>query len=603
MIFSKKNNGWDWKRYQIPLFLIVIVGIGFFLRLYEIGDWLHFELDQARDVRVIDRALEGSPLDLPLLGPKAGGTFLRLGPGFYYLEYIGALLYDDAAIGGAVMVALTSGASILLFFLFIQPLFSARMTLALTLLFSVSAYGVLYGRFAWNPNFLPFFVLLGLYALLRAVDHQEKYPGRWLMVSALGVGLGTQMHFLAFLALPLIAFLFLIIKRPKIALQFWIGAFGIVAVLYFPMVLNEIATGGLNTQEFFGAVSEKSTKEDHPLIEKMVRNVSEFSLHSIVTLSGFEGATFPAIVIKEGVFGSICDEKCDRGKWYGVAGVMWFAMASILLLRRFLREEQGKTADVLLLSLLWFGVTFVLFMPLSYGIAPRFFLLNAPLFFLLLGLFLTFFQNLFFHNKKIGSIASILAVLVLVISNSSFLAKRFSELARAGTEAIESAPDRILKERVRVTYEQESAIIDFLERQSALRGGVPVYMFSEPQYRRALKYLLEQRGVENDVLGFSGIYRQGVYFLIIRTQSNIENGLKKYMESYTVGETTSFGTLIAIELFPHPEAIMGERQDFSVEEKASASKAPPRYTLREFLARSNTQEKEEDDEDESLNQE
>ncbi len=603
MNFSKKNSVRDWKRYQIPLFLIVIIGIGLFIRLYEIGDWLHFELDQARDARVIDRTLEGDPLDLPLLGPKAGGTFLRLGPGFYYLEYIGAELFGGAVIGGAVMVALASAASILLFFLFIKPLFLSRMTLALTLLFSISTYLVLYGRFAWNPNFIPFFALLGFYSLLRAVDNEEKYQGRWLLVSALGLGLGTQMHFLAFLALPMIALLFLIIKRPKIALKFWIGALFLVLVLYLPMALNEIATGGLNTQEFFGALSEKSTKEDHPIIEKVVRNVSEFSLHGIVILTGFEGATFPAIIIKDGTFGSVCDEKCDRGKWYGVVSIMLLGLASLTLFKRFLREERGQAADTLLLSFLWFGVTFALFLPLSYGVAPRFFLLNAPLFFLLLGVFLNFLQDLLFRDKRVGQAATFCIVMLFVALNGYFLLQRFSELKQAGIKAVESAPDRILKERVRVTREQQLAIVDFLQAQATLRGGVPIYMFSEPQYRRALKYLMEQRGMENDVLGFSGIYRQGVYFLIIRTQSSMENGLKKYRESYTVGETTSFGTLIAIELFPKPEAIMGERQNFSIEEKASVSKAPPRYTLREFLARSSTQEKEEGNEDEFLNEE
>lgn len=602
MSFSQKNRVYYWQRYQIPLFLIIIIGLGFFLRLYEIGDWLHFELDQARDARVIDRALEGNPLDLPLLGPKAGGTFLRLGPGFYYLEYIGALLFNNAALGSAMVVALASTASIFLFFLFIKPLFASWMSLALTLLFSVSPYLVLYGRFAWNPNFMPFFALLGLYALLRAVDQEEKYQGRWLMLSFVALGLGTQMHFLAFLALPTIAFLFLIIKRPKIALKFWLGAFGIVAVLYLPMTLNEVATGGLNTQEFFGALSEKSTKEDHPLIEKMVRNVSEFGLHGIVILSGFEGATFPAIVIQKGTLGSVCDAKCDRGKWYGVLGIVLLGLASILLLKRFLTEKNKQATDVLLLSLLWLGVTFILFLPLSYGIAPRFFLLNAPLFFVLLGVLLVSLQDIFWRDKKNRYIFACLVMIGLIALNGYFLVKRFSELARAGTQAIESAPDRILKERVRVTYEQELALIDFLEEQATLKGGVPIYMFSEPQYRRALKYLLEQRGLENDVLGFSGIYRQGVYFLIIRTQSNVENGLKKYMESYTVGTTTSFGTLIAIELFPKPEAIMGERQDFSIEEKTSASKAPPRYTLREFLTRNDAKEKE-DGEDELLNEE
>ncbi len=74
---------------QAIFLLAAIILVGVFLRAYNFSDWLHFELDQARDARVIDEGLKGSFLDLPLLGPKAAGTALRLPPGFYYLEYFG----------------------------------------------------------------------------------------------------------------------------------------------------------------------------------------------------------------------------------------------------------------------------------------------------------------------------------------------------------------------------------------------------------------------------------------------------------------------------------------------------------------------------------
>jgi hypothetical protein len=123
-------------------------------------------------------------------------------------------------------------------------------------------------------------------------------------------------------------------------------------------------------------------------------------------------------------------------------------------------------------------------------------------------------------------------------------------------------------------------------------------MWSEPQYRRALKYLLEKEGVENAVLGFDGIYAEGAYYLILRTQSDLEDALKKYRVNYEVGETTSFGTLVAIELFPKPEAIQKVRQDFSVV-KPNDSQGLPRYTWREFFERRSATHDESDAEDEA----
>ena len=95
---------------------------------------------------------------------------------------------------------------------------------------------------------------------------------------------------------------------------------------------------------------------------------------------------------------------------------------------------------------------------------------------------------------------------------------------------------------------------------------------------------MERRGVEIAVLGFDGIYRQGVYFLILRAHSNHEDALLKYRTYYTIGPKTDFGTLVVFELIPRPEVYIGERQDFS-SKKPSDSSAPPRYTWREWFDR------------------
>lgn len=579
---------------QLVIFgLVIIIGLGFFLRTYHFSDWLHFELDQARDARVIDTALEGGATDLPLLGPKAGGTFLRLAPGFYYLEYLSALVFGGSPAGMAGFVAVLSILAIPLFYLLLRRYFAQRLSLGLTLLFSASAYFVMYGRFAWNPNLLPFFVLLGFYALLRAVDHNEARKGLWFLVSVFSLILATHFHFLAFLALPVIFALFLIIRHPRFSLKVWLGALVIALALYLPMVLNEKETGWLNTKEFFEAITSKSNKSDHSLAEKAIRNVSEHALAGMVIATGNESGTFPAIVIggEQESVGWACDSRCDKGKWYGVAAVVIFGMSLFTLVWFFWKEGERKHRDFLWLSGIWFAVTFGLFLPLAYDIAPRFFLLSGPLFLILIGLLLQAVWK-FFGERKIGRQIVGSIILLLAVSNLYSLNHRFDELSRAGTDAIDSAPDRILKERIRVTLAQQNAIVDFLEKRSVVTG-YPVYMWSEPQHRRALKYLLEQRGIENAVLGFDGIYREGIYYLILRAQSDLEDALKKYRASYTVGETIAFGTLVVIELLPKAEAIIGVRQDFS-KPKPSDSLAPPRYTWREFFNRNaaSQQEKE-----------
>lgn len=577
--------------------LLAIIGLGIFLRVYNFSEWLHFELDQARDARVIDRALVGGIADLPLLGPKAGGTYLRLPPGFYYLEYLSALVFGGSPSGMAEFAAVFSILSIPLFYFFLRRYFPKPLSLGLMLLFSVSAYFVMYGRFAWNPNLLPFFILLSFYALLRAVDHNETRKGLWFLISVFSLVLATHFHFLAFLALPIIFIIFLIIRRPIFSWKIWIGALIIAFILYLPMILNEKEVNFSNTKEFFQAITEKSEKNDHSLAEKFLRNISGQALGGLVIVSGFEGGTFPVFVIggeKEWI-GWACNSRCDRGKWYGVAAVLALIAGLLSFVWFWLKIEEQKHKDFFWLCGIWFAVTFTLFLPLSYDIVPRFFLLSGPLFFIFLGLLLKALCK--FFDRRIVFVV----ILLLAISNLYFLNNRFGELSRAGMEAVKNAPDRILKEHIRVTLSQQNAIVDFLEKRSK-ETGYPMYMFSEPQHRRALKYLMEKRGIQNAVLGFDGIYREGIYYLILRAQSDLEDALKKYKVNYTIGKTTSFGTLVAIELHPKPEAIIGERQDFS-KTKPSDSKAPPRYTWREFFARNAAQSQDEETELEKMEEE
>lgn len=577
---GRKNFSW------LTVVLILVIAVGTFLRFYHFSDWLHFELDQSRDARVVDDALSGGPGELTLLGMKAGGTSLRLGPGFYYLEYLSGLVFGPDPIGMAMFVPILSVFSIVLFFLFARRYFSKWLSIGLSFLFSVSAFLTMYGRFAWNPNPIPFFALLGFYSMLRSVETDGRYRGRWLVVAAFSIGFATHLHFLAFLALPAIAVSFLFIRRPRFPFRVWLVAGFAASVLYLPVVLNEFSTGAANSEAFISAVTEKSTKEDHSLAAKLVRNVIEHGQGFLVVSSGYEwGDFFEFRNVGTGIE-TVCDAGCRNG-WPYVAGSMAvFFLGSLSLLGLWWKEHDRRRADLLLLSLLWLLIPFFLYLPLAYGFAPRFFLVTAPVPFLLLG-FLSEAAGRIFPWKKAVLAGTAIGIVILSASNLYYLFHRFDQLERAPHESVLSPADRILKEKARVTYEQQSAIVGYLGAE-ADRTGYPVYMHSEPQHRRALKYMLERAGVRNDVLGLAGIYEEGIYVLILRSRSDLHDGMKKYLVQYDVVGTRAFGTLTMIEFRPKPEAVQAERQTFRDDVPVADNlDAFPRYTWREWWERRN----------------
>lgn len=576
-IIQEKRN-WVW----ISLALIVFVGA--FFRLYHLFDWVHFELDQARDAKVIVSAIEDGIGNLPLLGPRAGGTFLRLGPGFYYLEYVGALIFGSQPGDLAIPIALFSCASIVLMYVFIRRYFEVSIALGLTAIFSVSSFMVLYGRFAWNPNPLPFFLIGGFYALLRSVDESERYRGRFFVLSAVLLAFATHLHFLAFLTLPVMVAIFLLYKRARFGYRAWCLAIGAIVLMYVPVALNESITGGANTQEFFQAISGKSNKSHHTIVEQIVRNTTNNALGYAVILTGYEESSMGQLVSTGPVtFELLCDDDCHTHFRSALFALVIFVGGAVLLVYRWRTETVTVKKDFLFLTGVWFGLCFIMFTPLAYDFSPRFLLLIAPFPFIFLGLLLeAWHHKASYTTVRLSLLWSIPALFVFF--GTVHTISRLDELYRASFENVQTVPDRILKEKARVTLEQQYLVLDYMQSFQSV-NAYPIYMFSEPEHRRALKYLMEQRGMQNDVLGFTdNIYKEGNYFLIIRTDSNHANRLKKYLPVYDVIEEKVVGTLTIFHLKPKDAFITAQKQEFLPKQSkpASAPGVPVRYTWRQW---------------------
>ncbi len=122
----RKIYVWLKKNWEYPA-LILIVAAATAIRLYHFSDWLYFAMDQARDAMLVHDAFDKGISQLPLLGPRAAGTFLRLGPAFYYFQYISAKLFNST--DPAVLAypdLFFSILSIPLFFFFLRLHFKKR---------------------------------------------------------------------------------------------------------------------------------------------------------------------------------------------------------------------------------------------------------------------------------------------------------------------------------------------------------------------------------------------------------------------------------------------------------------------------------------------
>ncbi len=538
----------------IILGLIIILGI--FLRFYNFGDWMHWQLDQARDWRVVSAGLKYGPGELPLQGPRAAGSFLRLGPLLYYLEYFSALLFGATPIASAVIIVLLNIVSIFLFYLLLRRFFEWRLAMVLTAIFSTSIFLVTYSRFAWNPNLIPFFATLFAYALLR-IDKKkgDRENGKWLVVTALAVAGISQMHFLAFVSVPVIAIIYLIWTRPKISGKYWILA--VLAFLFMntPLIINDYKTGGRNIQEFIKVVTNRSTDEKkHSLKATLVRSVELHARYNWLILSGDQLAFAP--LSQRNMLR--CKEHCSARFFRGIISLALLGWGIFAWWDLWNREKEERRKNFLRLIILWSGVVFVLYSKLAYDIAPRFFLLEAPLFIIFLGLIVRWL-NLKTKNKYTTVWLAIL--LFLVFSNLLFLRGYYGQLARAGTDDnfVLSHKDYILKEKTRVTYEQMEEIVGFMKKEWQ-QNNYPIFFRAQPEYKTAFGGILELQKIPFVYLSkdLKNIYRQGNYFIILRSQSDQKALLSRYVQKFDIQDKKQFGTLIVYRLKPKEEFITAE---------------------------------------------
>ena len=178
-------------KYKYTSFLFFILILAAFLRLYKIQDYMTFLGDEGRDVLVVYNILHGQPT---LLGPTAsvGGFFL--GPVYYYFMVPFLFLFNYNPVGPAVMVGIFGVATVWLIYKIGSEFFNKGAGLIAVFLYSISPIVISYSRSSWNPNLMPFFSLLLLYIIYKALS---KNKIRLFIFCGILLGIAMQLHYLS----------------------------------------------------------------------------------------------------------------------------------------------------------------------------------------------------------------------------------------------------------------------------------------------------------------------------------------------------------------------------------------------------------------------
>ncbi|TSD01469.1 MAG: Uncharacterized protein Athens071425_412 [Parcubacteria group bacterium Athens0714_25] len=534
------------------LTLALILFVAIFLRTYHFHDWLYFKMDQARDSLLISQAITEGAGSLPLLGPRAGATdvgegFLRLGPAYYYFQYLsGKIFHSTDPEIFAYPDLFFSIAAILLIFFFLRLYFNNFISLLLVALYSFSFIIIQYSRFAWNPNSLQFFAILTFFGLLKFFREKDKKRKKWwLALWAIGLFIGSQLHFFGFFMLLGASGLFILFKfQPwkkesfaqlgkkefiqKIS-TYTLIILAVFAVTYSPVIISDIKRGGENTRNFVLALSSKPANKKKTFDEKLQRGFDENMKNYCLIITA----------------------DCYNGKYkdWGMSikfTIFLIAFGIVLTIWRIAKTSNQDQKDFLMLVLIWLGVFFVLTVPVSYQIRPRFFIPVFLIPYILIGIF---FQLLQEKAKKGGILIIIGATILLLNVNAEGTRAWFGEQSKAQNKNISPARTLILKTKDGVTLGQLERAADYIYENK--KKGANIYYYIKPEHIAPFKYLFRQKNDPSFVFLPLKINTDpnAQYFAIIPSDAESQSYIEgKFNSEIKIFSEKQFGQLKVIEI-------------------------------------------------------
>jgi hypothetical protein len=539
------------KNNSAGIFLLLIILTAIFVRTYHFQPWLYFKMDQSRDANLISQAIEDGPGYLPLLGPRAGATevekgYLRLGPAFYYFQYISGKLFHSIQPDVLAYPDLFFSIAVLpLLYIFLRLYFSRKNSLLVLAMYAFSFLVIQYSRFSWNPNSLPFFLILSFYGLLRFLnspDSPKKYL--WVGMWSAGMAIGSQLHFFGFFSLVgtsglLILWHYKIWKKEilknllkreyfkKLALYAGMAIL-VFIIIYTPVIVSEVMTKGENSKNFIDALGSKAEKK--PLLDKIRKDLTEnIRYYCLITTSDCYQSDLKKDIFPIVLTGLIL-----------VAGLL-------LAIKKLLKKiESNMQGDFLRLFLIWTGMFLVLTIPVSFQLRPRFFIVVFAIPFISLGMIYQFLEEK--YGRKL-IVFSFLATAGIMLYNAQGTAAWFSEQKKSQTGGADIERTLILKAKDGVTLGQLEGVANYIYGKH--RAGANVYYYVKPEHVAPIRYLLELKKDPNMRISPLKVNDDpnAQYFAVVPSENELDSVYAKYKHgTFNVLSSAQFGQLKVFEI-------------------------------------------------------
>ncbi len=256
-------------------YVLTIIAVATFLRLYRLEGFAMFLSDQGRDAIIVKRIVAFQ--HFPAIGASSSVGQVYLGPFYYYLIAPFLLLFRFNPVGLAFGVALFSIIGIIFSYYVVKKEFNPLIALFFLLLVAFSFVNIDASRFSWNPNLLPFFSFFTLYWFYKFIQ-----TDRTLYAVLLGAfySFSLQLHYLAaLLVIPMLLYYILSLRSTKNLIGYAINtlvAVAVFAVFTSPLIIFDLRHNFLNTKNLIKLFTVQGVVSNASLIQRISDTVQSF---------------------------------------------------------------------------------------------------------------------------------------------------------------------------------------------------------------------------------------------------------------------------------------------------------------------------------------
>ena len=217
---------------------ILIIALGFFLRLFNLSSWFYFTHDEETIIwRVMPLLRDHNPFLLGGVTP----FHVHLGPWFYYLSAFILKLSQLNPLGWGITAAIFSLLTMWLIFYVGKLLFNRRVGMIALLLYATSFLMIAFERHWWPLYFDPLITLITLLSLHQIINGQSLYL--ILLSLSLSFGFHTDPSNWGLLLLTAVTW---IKFKPEIIKKHLNIAILIFLVSFLPLIVFDIKHQGVN---------------------------------------------------------------------------------------------------------------------------------------------------------------------------------------------------------------------------------------------------------------------------------------------------------------------------------------------------------------------